>query len=41
MHPHSCIGDLAMNIGEYIIYLVKGKDVRHISIRDVEKEFLL
>jgi len=35
------IGDHAMNIGEYIIYLVKGKDIRHISIRDVEKDFLL
>lgn len=31
------IGDHAMNIGEYIIYLVLGKDIRHISIRDVER----
>jgi len=34
------IGDHAMNIGEYIIYLVKGKDIRHLSIKDAEKDVL-
>ncbi len=32
------IGDHAKNIGEYIIYLVKGKNVRHISLEDMEQE---
>ncbi|MBT8126819.1 MAG: phosphate signaling complex protein PhoU [Gammaproteobacteria bacterium] len=34
------IGDHAMNIGEYVIFLVKGKDIRHISIEDAEKDIL-
>ena len=34
------IGDHACNICEYIIYLVKGKDVRHISLDKVEREIL-
>ncbi len=32
------IGDHARNIGEQVIYLVEGKDVRHISIDEIEKK---
>ena len=32
------IGDHARNISEQVIYLVKGKDVRHISVSDVKQK---
>ena len=34
------IGDHAKNISEYVIYLVKGKDIRHIDIDAIEKDIL-
>ena len=34
------IGDHAKNIAEYVIYIVKGRDVRHIPLEELEKEAL-
>lgn len=32
------IGDHAKNIGEYIVYLVEGKDLRHASLAEMERQ---
>ncbi|MCX7177866.1 MAG: phosphate signaling complex protein PhoU [Proteobacteria bacterium] len=32
------IGDHAKNISEYVVYMAKGRDVRHIGLAEIEKE---
>ena len=34
------IGDHAKNIAEHVIYIVKGRDVRHIPLAEIEREAL-
>ena len=34
------IGDHSVNICEYVVYLVKGRDIRHINFDDIHSELL-
>ena len=34
------IGDHSKNMAEYVIYMAKGRDVRHVSLDEMEKEIL-
>jgi len=35
------IGDHAKNMSEYVIYMVKGRDVRHVTLDEIDREIQL
>ena len=32
------IGDHAKNMSEYVVYMIKGRDIRHITVEEIERE---